>query len=330
MIICTSICANYLPKAMALAESVKKVDSRIKFLVCLTEREVHQVAENFKSFDYIVLSKDIGFSNFDQFIFKHTIVEASTAVKGQLFRYMLDNFLDEDKFVYLDPDIIVYSEFSELNEVLERESIVLTPHMLKPGNIDMEISSLKHGAFNLGFLAIKRSEEANRFINWWAERLFFYCYDDIPAGLFTDQKWINLAPGFFNIYILKHFGYNYATWSLLTRNLTKEGENYMVEGQTLRFIHYSGIDSGSINWAINEWLGENNTSPFIQLYNDYKKTLKNFGQSILGKIPWSYGYYNSGEFIEKEVREMYKRGLYWELEHPYDLSNEIIKNMNAN
>jgi len=324
LIICTSICDNYLPKAMALADSVKKTNPSAKFLVCLTERQVNKVAIEFKDFDYVVLSKDMGFEDFDKFIFKHSIVEASTAVKGQLFRYMLEKYPEENKFVYLDPDIIVYSELKELNQILDKEAIVLAPHILKYGNIDMELSCLKHGVYNLGFLAIKRSKEAIEFINWWAARLSQYCYDDIPNGVFTDQKWINLAPCFFDTYTLKHHGYDFATWSLKTSTMTKTGAEYFVEEDPLRFIHFSGFDSGTIDWAIKEWMRDKMDSPFIGLYKEYIATLNKFGHTTLGKLPWSYSSYSSGEKVDTRVRVYYRKVLSGKIDNPFTLSNRSI------
>lgn len=222
MIITTSICANYLPKAMVLAKSIKKADPTIKVVVSLLEREITPEAQAFEYFDDIVLGKDLGFENFEKFIFKHSIVEASTAVKGQLFLYLMENYQEETKFVYLDPDIQVLSSLTELEEALESNAIVLTPHLTIPEDImdavmDNELSALKHGAFNLGFLAVSRSEESKKFIEWWASRLNMFCYDDIPRGIFTDQKWMDLAPCFFDVYILKHPGYNAAPWNVSKR-----------------------------------------------------------------------------------------------------------------
>ena len=54
-------------------------------------------------FDKVVLSKDMWNGNFNRYIFKHAIVEASTAVKGQFFRYLYTAYPDEAQFVYLDP-----------------------------------------------------------------------------------------------------------------------------------------------------------------------------------------------------------------------------------
>ena len=98
MIIFTSICANYLHKARCLAESVKTHMPDAQFFVCLTEREMPNCA-NFDAFDQVILSKDMWEGNFDQFIYKHAIVEASTAVKGQFFRYLQKSYPNENKFI---------------------------------------------------------------------------------------------------------------------------------------------------------------------------------------------------------------------------------------
>ena len=171
MIIFTSICTNYAHKARTLAESVKKNIPDAKFLVCLTEREVPKSMEC-PYFDEVILSKDMWEGNFNRYIYKHAIVEASTSVKGHFFKYIIEHYPNEDKFVYLDPDCFVYSDFVELRELLNTRPIVLCPHLLQPGNIDMELSSTAHGVYNLGFLAVNRSDEAIRFINWWADRLY--------------------------------------------------------------------------------------------------------------------------------------------------------------
>ena len=91
----------------------------------------------------------------------------------------------------------------------------------------------------MGILTVNRSDEAIRFINWWADRLYLFCYDDIARGIFTDQKWIDLAPCFFDVEIFKHRGYDFATWSLLDCGMTEENGKFFVKGDPLRFIHFS-------------------------------------------------------------------------------------------
>lgn len=325
MIFFTSICSNYLAKAMALAESVKTHCKDARFVLCLVEREVPAEAAACPYFDEIVLARDSGWENFDSFMFRHSIVEASTAVKPRFMLHLAERFPSESKFVYLDPDVLVYSELEELEALLDRESIILCPHLLRPGNIDMEISSLAHGSYNLGFLAVSRSKNALDFLNWWAERLFMFCYDDKSRGIFTDQKWIDLAPGFFDVCILKHHGYDFATWSLLGSDMRTADRGYVVNGDPLRFIHFSGLDSGTIDKAIGWWLTPANRDVFVALYKEYVALLAHHGQATLGKLEWSYSTYSDGQPVGKAARIAYRdRDLWARLPAPFNADDVQI------
>ena len=324
MIIFTSICANYAHKARMLAESVKKNIPDATFFVCLTEREIPDKIK-YDCFDKIVLSKDMWPGNFNQFIFKHAIVEASTAVKAHFFQYLMKTYKDEEMFVYLDPDCFVYADFVELKEKLKVKPAVLCPHLLQPGNIDMELSSTAHGVYNLGFLAIRNCTEGKKIIDWWAERLYLFCYDDIQSGIFTDQKWMDLLPCFFDVEIFKHRGYDFAPWSLLDCGMTKEEDGYYVKGDPLRFIHFSGYGK-SAEMCMKKWLPEG-PHPFKDLYAEYAKIHDRYDREGISKLPWSYSCYESGEPINNELRKKY-RGNYevmFSTENPFALSNAYFE-----
>ena len=323
MIFCTSICANYLPKARTLAFSIKNNMPDAKIVVCILERSIPVQKETLKIFDEVILAKDLGWNSFDSFMFKHSIVEGSTSVKGRLFLYLLKNY-QEEKFVYLDPDVYVYSPFTELDTLLNKYSIILAPHLLYPGNIDMEISSLAHGCYNLGFLAIARSENSYNFLKWWENRLLNFCYDDKKKGLFTDQRWIYLAPCFFDVYILKHHGYDFATWSILDADINKDTNGkYFINGDPLRFIHFSGIDSMSVDYAIKKWANKENTYHHMQtLYKNYLNELDTNNKDSASKLKWSYDYYFNGSKISISSRKIYRENsIYHITKNPYDLNN---------
>ena len=328
MVIFTSICANYLHKARTLAKSIKENIPDSVFIVCLLEKE-NMICAEYKYFDEVVLAKDAWGNDFEKFIFKHTIVEASTSVKGRFFQYLYEEFPDEDKFIYLDPDVYVYSDFIELRKILDTRPIVLCPHLLQPGNIDMELSSTAHGVYNLGFLAVNRSEEAQKFIDWWAKRLFLFCYDDMGKGIFTDQKWIDLAPCFFDVEIFKHRGYDFATWSLLDCGMHEKNGKILIQGYELRFIHYSGYRA-TIDNCIAKWLPSGNHA-FKRLFADYSKEHDANDLDNVSKIKWSYGYYNSGEKIEDSVRRKYRSSydLMFVCQNPFDKSNTYYEKLEA-
>ena len=61
MVVFTSICMNYLPKALVLGNSLKKHNKNVKFYVMLVEREIPsdwpEIAN--KIIDKVILAKDL-------------------------------------------------------------------------------------------------------------------------------------------------------------------------------------------------------------------------------------------------------------------------------
>ncbi len=317
MIVCSSFCANYIPKAAVMAESVKKHNPDITTVACMVERELtEEHARYLIHYDHIVLASELGIDHFESFMFKYDIVEASTAVKGQLFRYLMNHF-DDTQFVYLDPDIKVYQPLHQLQQLLEEHPIVLTPHLLEPedhdnarGIFENEIgAALTHGVFNLGFLAVNNSPEAVRFIDWWTTRLALYCYADMKdQGIFTDQGWIDLAPCFFDVFILKHPGYNVAHWNLSKRVIDRNQSEhtYTVNNSELVFYHFSEFVSGLDQSRVSKYIPDLN-NPVYEIRSDYAADLERYGQNALARLPWSYATYFSGQLISRTTRILYRR-----------------------
>jgi len=332
MLVYTSICMNYLPKALILGNSLKKHNDNVKFVVILVEREIPNDWPDIANdiIDEVILAKDLGFIDFDKFIFKHSIVEASTSIKGQALCYLLEN--KDDKVVYIDPDIKIYKSLDELSNILDDEDIVLTPHLTMPETeeqdiIHNELSAMRHGIYNLGFLAVKKSKEGCKFAKWWRDRLSLFCYDDIPRGIFTDQRWVDLAPAYFNVYILKNPGYNMAPWNLSTRKVEFQDGNLIVNDKyELVFFHYSGFDSGANEKVFDRYVQDKGDYIYT-LRDEYVHEMNLFGQEELGKHSWSYNYYLNGAEINRNTRIIYRDN---NLEHnitknPFELSDKKIK-----
>lgn len=334
MLVYTSICMNYLPKALILAKSLKDYNENVKFCVVLVEKEIPKAWPKIADelIDKVILAKELDFKDFDKFIFKHSIVEASTSIKGQALVYFLEN--EDDKVVYIDPDIKTYKSLDELSNLLDDNDIILTPHLTIPEIEEKdiqhnELSALRHGVYNLGFLAVKKSDEGLKFAKWWRDRLGLYCYDDIPKGIFTDQRWVDLAPAYFNVYILKNPGYNMAPWNLSTRKLELINGNLIVNGENeLVFFHYSGFDSGANEKVFNRYVPDKDDYIYT-LRNEYINEMSKYGQEKIGKHNWSYDFYSSGELIDKKTRIIYRDN---KLEHkisenPFDLNDSEIKHI---
>ncbi|MBA4148188.1 MAG: glycosyl transferase [Verrucomicrobia bacterium] len=307
----TSITANYLPKARVLAHSLKKFHPEAKFHLVLSDEVPATLKQEPAPFDSIITINELPIRDREAWIFKHTLVELCTAVKGFAFQEIVKRH-KAAKVFYFDPDMVIMSRLDHLLEKLDQSSVLLTPHQTQPETnleaiVDNEICSLKHGVYNLGFLAIRTSPEGLRFINWWADRLAEFCYDDIPGGIFTDQRWVDLAPGFFeDIGIVRHPGCNVATWNLTHRTATgslKEG--IKMNGIPLIFYHFSGFDSGAQEAMLKKY---GSSSPVLfELRDWYIAECEKFGQTDQGKIPCAYNLFDNKVPIAKHHRVLYRK-----------------------
>jgi glycosyltransferase involved in cell wall biosynthesis len=238
-----------------------------------------------------------------QFCFRYTILELNTAVKPWMFEHLFA--LGFDRVVYFDPDIVVYSELAELDATA---FITLTPHLTGsiPGDDHpSERAILQVGTYNLGFLAVTRHPQLQRFLAWWQEKLEFQCVADIERGLFVDQKWMDLVPGLFpDVAILRHDGYNVAYWNLRQRNVV----GHTVNDQPLRFFHFSGLDR-----AMPEMVSRHDGRLTLveagdarKLIEDYRAALHAAGATSSRNAPYAFARFADGTRLPDAARIAYR------------------------
>jgi hypothetical protein len=249
-----TICSNnYLSLARALGRSLFQTGNDYHYIIGLVDKPNDALKEFYKDFD-ILPCDQIGIPDLNEIALKYTIAEFNTALKPFYYQYLFKKYPDAAYITFLDPDMLVYRQLTELEEGHRQWDIILTPHILEPQVLDGkspdEISYLSTGTFNLGFLSLRKSDNTLRMLDWWAERLRHFCYFDFQKGLFVDQKWMNLVPVFFeSVYILKHYGYNVAYWNLQERTLTAENGEWKINGSyPLTIYHFSsvGIKQGKL------------------------------------------------------------------------------------
>lgn len=306
----TSITANYLPKARVLAQSAKRQAVDVHFHLLLCDDYPPEVDPAAEPFDSIINVTELPIPNREAWLFGHTVVEMCTAVKALGFLEIARRHQAE-KIFYFDPDMVILSGLDGLIERLDRRSLLLTPHVSEPEQsldavIDNEIASLKHGVFNLGFLGVRTSAEGMRFLNWWAERLRYFCHDDIAGGLFTDQRWLDLAPAFFeDIAILREPIYNVATWNLTHRPVTGSLEQGLaINGEPISFYHFSGFDGGAQEIMLKKYADAG--SVLFDLRRWYIGECRRMGQKELGSRRCRYDTFDNGERIIRAQRILYR------------------------
>jgi hypothetical protein len=310
----TSITLSYLAKARVLARSVKRHNPDYRFYLVLAEPAPPWLAEGVSSgrepFDRLVTIDDLPIANKPAWLFGLDVVEACTGVKGPALKLLQEKFAEE-QVIYLDPDIAVFHSLEPIAEMLREHSIVLTPHCSNAETeikaiILNEISSLAHGVFNLGFLAVASDAEGRRLAGWWSHRLYHFCHDDIPRGLFTDQRWMDLVPSQFDrVKILRDPAYNVASWNITQRHVGGSvPDGLLCDGRPLCFYHFSGMNSNTPNRMHRNFVPENKT--LAELVRWYQTECERQAEREFRGSRWHFSQYEDGSPITRPQRLWYR------------------------
>lgn len=298
--ICFTLCSNnYLAHAASLGKSILKFDPDVKFIIGLVDKKDTSIDYGqFSNFE-IIPCFDLGYPEFEEMLSRYNIIEFNTAVKPYYFEYLFRSRPEVDRIYYIDPDIILYKPVESLDLEWDDSEIMLTPNLiyLPESTSTGELASLRHGINNLGFIGIKRGEESGKFIGWWKERLRAHCRIDKCFGIFVDQKWVDLAPLFFNkIKSVKHPGWNMAWWNFSERKLIEIDQSLYVNSVEfpLVFFHFSGYKPGDrlITQRLKSEEFSIDDDTLKSLFSDYEKRLFESNFEFLSKIKPSLKFYS--------------------------------------
>ncbi|HEY2093052.1 MAG TPA: group 1 glycosyl transferase [Thermoanaerobaculia bacterium] len=310
--VCSVISPNYRPFARVLMSSVRTHQPEWDRFVLVVGGPA-DIGEE-EPFETVAVDA-LGLPDPPDLTFRYTMLELDTAVKPWLIAHLFDR--GYDRVVYLDPDIVVYSRLAELDRD-GQPFITLTPHLTTPvedavqnGGHARERSILIAGVWNLGFIAITRDPQLDAFLAWWKGRLIRECVVEPEIGLFVEQKWVDLVPGFFDrVVALRHEGYNVAYWNLRQRPVTRDDDgSFSVNGGPLRFFHFSGFDPSLPGLVSKHDVSQKAAASgdAALLFDRYARAVKAAGHSSLRQAGYSYGAFHDGSRVTDAMRVAYRR-----------------------
>ncbi|HEY6231803.1 MAG TPA: hypothetical protein VIW64_11100, partial [Pyrinomonadaceae bacterium] len=307
--ICTIIAKNYVAAARTLCNSFLQFHPDLQCYVLIVDDYdgyIDPEAENFQ----LVSLADLQLPEVQSLCFKYNVVELCTAVKANLLDYLLREEKIEQLF-YLDPDMMVMHSLDDIFERLNTFDVLLTPHVdenfPEDGMYPNDGTILRYGIYNLGFIGV--TPGANSMLQWWQSKLLELCIDDPVKGYFVDQKFMNLAPLYFDkVGIERSSGCNVAFWNLHSRRLRHADGDWFCNDAPLYFYHFSNYDPGH-----PETLSGYQTRhqfpdrPDVQpLFREYTRRLFENGYEQTRRWPYTYNFFTTGERIPYGLRVMYR------------------------
>jgi hypothetical protein len=252
--ICTIIALNYMPQAVALLESTRKIYPNFEFYVLITDAKSR--THPYLQTATILLPSDLDIPPewLHEMRSYYDPVEFATSVKPFLLSKLLEQGVRTVTF--LDPDILLFDELTEGISAASKSGIALTPHRLTPPKIYdpgyNELMFLKYGIFNLGYISVGQTSKP--MLAWWGEKLRWFCTRFPDDDVFTDQKWMNFVPSYFDFKVIRNPGYDLAPWNIDERPITSiNGKMYAGE-TALVFVHFSQMSSElAAGRLLNHW-----------------------------------------------------------------------------
>jgi hypothetical protein len=296
----------YLPKALVLAESVRAyTQHKLKVVVFDRKCEFKHPSDMIE----LIWAEDLGVARYDELAFIYDIIEFSTSLKPLITLKLLQ---DHEKVVFLDPDTCLLSSAAPIVEALDRDDILLTPHHTtpQPSTVDeSDLPMMRFGSFNLGFFAVRRTEESQRFLSWWSSRCIDHCFMESQFGLSTDQKWVTIAPCFFpSLKVIFNQGWNAAPWNTYERQFSKDAQGqYIVNDKyPLTFFHFSNFDPADTGYMNKRASSEKGQVYAVlqELGDQYAAKLKGYTAQV-DKVPYAYDYMSDGSYISPALRRAY-------------------------
>ena len=227
---------NQLPEAHVLGDSIKLLRPDADFCVGLVDKK-NRIPSNFKSIYPVIDVNEIKIEFLEDMAKQYTRSELLANCKPFFARYFLQQ---SDKLVYFDCTSILYSPIDFIENSLDAYNIIIVPQLIHAGVHPDEKQILNTGIFHSGFLALRKSEEASRFVNWWGNNTAKKGHTNLCKGFNTDQLWLEHLPNLYDsVLIEKNEGLNIGTWNLPERLIDKV--NNTVNSQPLISVNFKGM-----------------------------------------------------------------------------------------
>ena len=286
---------------------MESISSRVdKYIFIVDERPDKTFGKDTDHVEVIFVS-EMDFPEYYRLAFMYNIIEFNTAVKPWLASKLLQK---HKKVLYLDPDTYVFDDLKVLFNELDACDFLLTPHCISDpeDSFRPDIKDfLRFGLYNLGFFGCRTSDNTQKMLLWWHNKLKSLCFYEPAAGLGVDQKFMDLLPVYFDeVKILKSPSCNLAFWNLHEREIIKVSDKYFVNGEKLIFAHFSSFSGSDIVANKQTRYDYGARVDFLDLLKDYQSRLDiRYNMTPPYEVKYAYDFVGDYKITDLARRRFY-------------------------
>lgn len=262
---------KFLPRALAMVESLKRHSSVPVVVHLLALDEQTKAAVNALGFDYLRAFYWPGPRK------DHTWQEYCWLMASQWSERLLDLLVMKrmaDEITYLDADLFFFGDPEAIHAEIGSRSIGIIPHRFIPSKKYLE----RNGTFNVGFVTFK-GEAGRKCLAEWASQCREWCYNMNAPGRFGDQKYLEEFPAKYGdeVCIIQNIGVGLGPWNYANHRIT---EGPKADGAQAVFAHmheFAELSPGKYrltNYALRPEDKKFIYEPYIKAYESAKEMLE--------------------------------------------------------
>lgn len=303
---CSVISRDYIHRGLMLYDSLKKYDKDFVFIIICLSNEVKELL-NLMELDNTILLTMKQIENADQELLatksQRNDKEYIWTSKASILLYIFENFIEFNHVIWLDSDIVFYSDAQPIIKELDKCSILLTRERFKGKNQKLDNV---FGIFNTGLMGFRRNNRVIKCIKEFREECIEWCYDYIVQGKWSDQMYVNKWPRKYSkVRIIENVGINVTGWNIQKTEVSKRDNSIYINDSKLVFYHYSGFRFINYN--------EFDLCCYIKLSDEvkkiiYKPYIKKYREMIKMVNEIAKDFYNGSGNSKSNFRNYYYAG----------------------
>jgi hypothetical protein len=238
---CTYFDQRYLPRGLAMYESLRQHCPQFRLWVLCLDAETHNYLKEIKRSDLEAIPME-------EFEHSDELLKASRKNRSLLEYYFtctpsLPLFIFEknpavDLLTYLDADLYFFAPPDSLFDEIADHSIAIIPHRFPP----LFRKAERNGIYNVGWVSFRRDRNGLACLQRWRRQCIERCVDSNDETHFADQRYLDDWPSTYrNLIVIQHKGANLAAWNIANYEIAVRDEKIYVDNEPLLFFHFHGL-----------------------------------------------------------------------------------------
>jgi hypothetical protein len=277
--ICTYFDFNFLPRGLALYNSIKKFHSDFILYVLAFDKETYDFLinlnyENIKPISFEVYNSYFN-TNQDKFADRKQYFFSATP---NICLYLFEEEKSIDLLLYLDADVFVFNSLDSLYAEVTDSSIAFCSHRFPPL---FNLLSRNYGRFNVGVNFFRRTDSGMKCLREWKKECddWFPDKPGYPLKFFSDQIFLDQWPSRYpDVKIVENIGVNVAPWNVANYRFAQKNNRFFINEYPLIIYHFSSLKKVSnCVWNGNTvyFFGSINGS-LLKIYEEYISKVESY------------------------------------------------------